>query len=681
MSIVPALMAQSLAAQAVRGHSLSQVDSTPVAGVVMQLLSASGDVVTQRLSDQRGAYVLPASAPGTYRLRALRIGFRPSLGLPFQLSDSTTVEHSITLIGLPVRLSETRISAAERCSSRADTSSLGFRAWEQARTALASAMSTREESGFDVDYVSTDRQWNDQNMQEVSYSQVEKHSSSVRTFHARPLSVLADSGYVIRHGEATTYAGPDEEILLSDEFATHHCISATPTSASDSIVLRFEPTSDRKLPDIRGALVLSSATAELRSLTFEYINVEPAELARGAGGRMSFLRLPGGGWVIREWAVITPVMVAVPRNAPFASLGGRFPVTGGESGPVVLQRVAMHETRGEIFRVTRGDERIWSAPMTSLRGRVTDANTEGQPDVVVRVLGARDSVVTDIDGRFVLGDIRAGDITLTLRPIDDSSAADTRLARVTASVDDSVPVRFEIPARRVTRADTRVAQAEEPSGSAAIAGVVRMLNGAPIAGADVGLTGSTQRGRTNANGEFSLGGFAAGTYEFEARQLGYAIGSQTVQLISGRTTNADVRLQRLVSLDSVNIVAQRSAYPEFEARRREAIDGKFLSEADVDRLHLQSTSDLVYAVSGFTTLGNGQTLKVLSARTAGLEPCETLILIDNVPVFRINEISPSLVGAVEFYPSFTGSPIQHRYGRQDTKQTAKCGTIVIWTKR
>jgi hypothetical protein len=208
-----------------------------------------------------------------------------------------------------------------------------------------------------------------------------------------------------------------------------------------------------------------------------------------------------------------------------------------------------------------------------------------------------------------------------------------------------------------------------------------MLNGAPIAGAEVGLKGGANRGRTNAKGEFSLGGFTAGTYELEARQIGYAAGPRTVELIGGRTTNGDVRLQRLVSLDSVNIVAQRSAYPEFEARRKEAIDGRFLSEADVDRLHLQSTSDLVYAVPGFGTLGSGQALKVLSVRTAGLEPCETLILIDNVPVTSINDVSPSLVGAVEFYPGFTSSPIQHRYGRWDTKQTAKCGTIVIWTKR
>ncbi|MDQ2664733.1 MAG: hypothetical protein M3Z05_01880 [Gemmatimonadota bacterium] len=430
-------------------RSLSQIDSTPLAGVVVQLLSATGAVVAQRLSDQRGGFVLAATSPGTCQLRALRIGFRPTVGAPFSVLDATTVERSILLAGLPVRLGQARVSAAERCSSRADTNSLGFRAWEQARTALAAALSTRDESGYVVDYVSTERHWDDRRNRELSYSQVERRSSSVRTFHALPLELLADSGYVTRHGDATTYAGPDEEVLLSEESATYHCISAAPSGANaDSIILRFEPTPDRRLPDIRGSLVLSAASAQLRSLRYEYVNVVPSELARGAGGSMSFLNLPSGGWVIREWSVVTPMVTAVSPRGTFGPLGRRFPVRGG-SASAVLEREAMHETRGEIFRVTRGGERVWSAPMASLRGRVTDRGGDGQSGVSVRVLGARNGVATDGDGRFSLGEVRAADLLLDLRPsYADSLGIDSRSARVVTSLDDSLAVRFEIPSRR-----------------------------------------------------------------------------------------------------------------------------------------------------------------------------------------------------------------------------------------
>jgi hypothetical protein len=210
-----------------------------------------------------------------------------------------------------------------------------------------------------------------------------------------------------------------------------------------------------------------------------------------------------------------------------------------------------------------------------------------------------------------------------------------------------------------------------PGGDAVLAGTVLRTDGAPVPDAQVQVLGTAAAARTDAQGRFTVGRLPAGTLELEVRRLGFAVVRRAVELRGGRTTSADVRLERAVALDSVRVVARRLKYPDFESRRRFSIDGKFLDEDDLERRHASSLSEIVYTLPGFWVSGTGAGARVISTRTLLLGGnCEANVVIDRVPDQRINDVSPSQVAAIESYP-VRGAPMQYR---------APCGLIMIWTK-
>ena len=212
-------------------------------------------------------------------------------------------------------------------------------------------------------------------------------------------------------------------------------------------------------------------------------------------------------------------------------------------------------------------------------------------------------------------------------------------------------------------------------GSAALTGIVRDGGGQGLSGVEVRILNTAAVARTNDRGEYLLTGLPSGTQEVEVRQLGYGVIRRPIELRSSRRMRHDIRLDRLVALDSMRVTARRaSLYAEFETRRRESIDGKFLTEADVVRVRPKFTSDMVYLNPSFRVLGQGPDAKIISSRGGLQGNCEALIVIDDVEAATINEVAPPEIAAMELYPATAGAPFKHKskYG---------CGTIMIWTKR
>jgi hypothetical protein len=171
-----------------------------------------------------------------------------------------------------------------------------------------------------------------------------------------------------------------------------------------------------------------------------------------------------------------------------------------------------------------------------------------------------------------------------------------------------------------------------------------------------------------------LTGLPAGTQLLEAKRVGYRIVQQPVQLLAGREGAAAVQLRRVVSLDSVLVVARRSRYREFERNRRNGF-GRFLGEDDIQKRHAFETSDLLRTTSGFRVSGTGYDAKVYGTR-AGFSlsgrACETNVVIDGMQHQDINWLQPADIGALELYPGPAGAPVQY---------DSACGVVVIWTKR
>jgi hypothetical protein len=535
-------LAAPLDAQFVRGRVLASGDSTPVPGVVVQLARTSNLVVAQTLSDARGAFILRAPAAGEYRVRALRIGFRPSLGDPFAVGDSGIVERSIVLSGAAVTLAATHVTANEQCAAGSDPTSLGFRAWEQARTALAASLVTRQSSTYEMRFVVSNLRRAARSDSVLEYTEKESITSAMRPFAAFPIARLRDSGYVTRDESGVTYAAPDEEVLLSEEFAVTHCIRARP-STGDELELTFEPTRDRKLSDVSGSLFLERATGVLRRLTYEFENVPAEEREAHAGGELTFLRFPSGGWMVQRWLVRAPGFELRERRVA----AGAYGIDTRKERRLVL--VAMHETRGEVFRVQQDGALVWVAPAVSVSGVVRDDSLGiPVPGTDVRIAGRASGTVSDARGRFRLDSARAGDILLQITaPYATHLGIPPRRQHLSPKDDrDALTIRVPNPDRAIVEA---CRAANQPLAARAprsiVRGTVRDAHGGRLGVADISATWlhgdgaavetQEKRSRSTAFGDYVICGVELGK-ELQLRALvgGQVIASATTTLVPGR---------------------------------------------------------------------------------------------------------------------------------------------------
>ena len=213
-------------------------------------------------------------------------------------------------------------------------------------------------------------------------------------------------------------------------------------------------------------------------------------------------------------------------------------------------------------------------------------------------------------------------------------------------------------------------------GTASVSGSVLDATGQPLPGSQVRVLETAGSARADTAGRFLLSGLPAGTQVLETKRVGYRIVQQPIQLRAGRRTEVEVRLTRIVSLDSIRVVAQRSRYREFEQRRRAGF-GRYFTEEDVASRHLFQVSDLLRMTPGFKVFGTGIESKVVSSRIVGSgtgfnRPCEEAnVVIDGMQRQDINWVHPNDVAAIELYPGPAGAPSQYEN---------RCGLIVIWTK-
>jgi hypothetical protein len=157
------------------------------------------------------------------------------------------------------------------------------------------------------------------------------------------------------------------------------------------------------------------------------------------------------------------------------------------------------------------------------------------------------------------------------------------------------------------------------------------------------------------------------------RRVGYEIAEAYVDLREGTTTTRDLQLQRIVSLDSVKVVAMRDRYPEFSWNKRFIIEGSTLDMEAIQKRRPPTMRELIAMTPHFRVIGEGYRAKVVPLRllAAGKE-CGATVVIDGMEATGINDLPVSEVGAVEAY---TMGPLM------PSGFTPGCGVIKIWTKR
>lgn len=218
------------------------------------------------------------------------------------------------------------------------------------------------------------------------------------------------------------------------------------------------------------------------------------------------------------------------------------------------------------------------------------------------------------------------------------------------------------------------------SSLAAVAGYVIDAIGQPVPGAEVLVLGTTLSTKSDANGSFRLDGVRAGAQVVRVRRLGFRPVTATLQVAAHQVNDFDVALEPIphvlagvvVQAENGDMIGQLERF----ARHKQIGQGYFIGPEEVERRHALSTVDLFRDLPGTRRLPSGA---IVLTRGAPTERCgwTPVLFVDGVRLGErstVNDIPPSTIAAIEFYPGDAGVPADLRVS------DAACAVIAIWTK-
>ena len=613
-------------AQTIRGAVVGP-DNRPIPGIVVALVDATAREVGRALTDDRGEYRLTAPAAGAYRLRTLRIGFRPLLTEPFAIAAGAEVTRQLAVSTVAFSLDTVRSVGRNTCNVIAgDSTSLIASVWDQVRSALAAAqlsLSNRLIYAKTIAY---------QRMIGVRSQRVGSQSMDARSdFGTQPWrSLSADSlrrfGYVrTARDSSRIYYSPDLSVLLSDEFVEDHCFRIAKGSDDHRIGIEFEPTRERKnVADVRGTLWLDRHTNELMEMDHRYVGDVRSDEERIAGGEMGFARMQNGLWTISRWSIHMPVRVMVPIYSASFSLLRRelrvdsISVTGGE--------LVLATTTG-----TRRDT-IWMRPPLSLRGLVVDSST-GAPmrQATVAIGGTNQTASTDDAGRFVIHGVIPGRyaLTITSRTADSVAVVDEQNVFI---IDTVALLTLKVPTTRLAARHAEPVPARDS-----------VMNRAAVK--PDSLINDFERNRRNGTGRFLT------REEIERRRPG-STGSL------------------LQAMPGLRVASQGGDYAFNPSETCSTRD-------DVDQGKAGWMGGKAGGCSKFYVPPREDQIRGVRAL------CYTRVYIDQVlmnpgtptPPYDLRQISPGEIEAVEYYASAAEMPVQYR------GLSSSCGLVIFHTRR
>jgi hypothetical protein len=221
--------------------------------------------------------------------------------------------------------------------------------------------------------------------------------------------------------------------------------------------------------------------------------------------------------------------------------------------------------------------------------------------------------------------------------------------------------------------DTSAATPTAASGTARLTGVIRGPAGQPLSSAEVWVLGTNASTRSDESGQFMLGNLPAGTQVIGVRRVGYSPAEASFELRSHATVNGSVRMERVVMLDSIRVVAMRNRYPEFERARKRPGGGRFIGPEEMEWYQRYPLMSDVLRILGFTIVGDGMFARAVGGQGASFGvSCAPNVVVNGVEGQLINDVNPRNVGAIAISRRFGSGPLQY-----DTR----CGVIEIWTKR
>lgn len=467
-----------LFAQTVQGQLLDRETLAPIDGALVLLLGGEGEQVDGYLTNARGRFVLRATKPGTFFVRADRIGYETVTSDPFDLAQSQIFGLRLETAETAIQLEELRVEGEQQCVVRPEEGMEVARVWEEARKALTVQEWTDQEGMYRFQVLNYEREM-DPEARRVEGETRRVTSGVARSpIRSRPVEELMQKGFIQRLDDGGwEYYGPDATVLLSDEFLDTHCFRLrSEVDRPGALGLAFEPVRDTDQPDIEGTLWLDRETAALQFLEFGYTWAEYQEARGVARGRVEFEGLPNGAWIVRKF------WIRMPRLAQDLSRA-----RGGRTGVYVA---GIREAGGEVAQISTLDrKRIRQVERGFVSGLVWDSTRYGPLEgAKVYLSGTSYSAVANEDGSFFLEDVREGVYTAAFtHPRLDTLGVIAPGVEVEVRPGDVSDVLLGVPATGsiLLEACRGVERAEGP---AVITGVVRdRTSGEPVPRATVRL--------------------------------------------------------------------------------------------------------------------------------------------------------------------------------------------------
>jgi len=443
-------------AQVIHGTVTSAVGAGRVPGAVVLLLDSSLTTYARALTSDSGTFSIGVGAPGSFHLKVMRIGFRPTESRVFALTRDTTVRLELT--DIPVVLP--RVTTRDRNDCRlhpdsTDAAALTFALLDQARTALLATAITLEQQQYRFAKLQHLRLYDvkQRALRDIALREVVSQGSAPWT--SLPAERLREGGYATEDDSGMTFFAPDLVVLLSPYFTESHCFRlahADPPAASPGAIgIDFEPAGRPRHVEIRGALWLDTASKELRHVSFTFVNLPISAPDTLLGGHIDFARLGTGGWIIPSWVIRmpTPIRPGVRSWAPgygprtVTASHGRWRLTAD------LVRVAGGDLRAVRRDDAAGDSVLWRRHTGGVRVRAFtpgDSKLVPASGVMVRLSGSPYAGYTAIDGSVQFDQVLPGTYLFeATTPLHDAIEQTGERTVVTVAADTVVEANVILP--------------------------------------------------------------------------------------------------------------------------------------------------------------------------------------------------------------------------------------------
>jgi Carboxypeptidase regulatory-like domain len=301
----------ALPAQSLTGSVVEQDSRQPVVAALVQLLAAERDsILFSLVTSAGGRFSIVRLTPGRYRLRILRIGFRPWTSEPLAFEAGQGREELFAIPAVPVVLSEITVEGKSPCRGSPREDRRMALLWDEARTALGLLDAAGGEEVLEFRSILT-RRMVDPGDHLVSENSLSAFGRGAWPIASLPAESLARFGFVQPRDTLTgpVYFGPDVAVFFSDAFLRTHCFRLVPPARTEPelLGLGFEPVKGRQVADIEGVLWLDRGHNLLHRLDYAYTGLWQWVPRGSAGGRLEFNQLPGGQLIVTGWRIRAPV--------------------------------------------------------------------------------------------------------------------------------------------------------------------------------------------------------------------------------------------------------------------------------------------------------------------------------------------------------------------------------------